>query len=115
MTVNKMSHENLTENKRMLYALTRGENRLVKDLSDSENVTPVCWVEFHDTNARGEEHDVLAVMTEEVGVVSTISETFKREFYDMWYLMDGETFQFHTVHGTTKAGREYVTCTMVIE
>ena len=114
MNINKMYPENLIENKKMLYALTRGQNLLAKDMDDREPMTPICWVEFHDVNSKDEEHDILAIMTEEQGVVSTVSATFKRDFYDMFDLMDGEAFQFHTVHGVTKAGREFVTCTMCV-
>lgn len=116
MTITKHYPENLT--KKDLYRLTRGQSAMAKDLDPRQELTPICWAIYEEEKPEpktGElkTHEILAIQTEEMGVVSTVSDTFKRDFFELWDMMDGEHFSIHTVPGTTKAGREFVTCTLM--
>lgn len=114
MTINKIHPENMS--KKTLYALTRGQSIQAKNMDDRTSIKPVAFVEYTDTNAKGEENTILAIRDGNSGeVISTISKTFQRDFYDALAFMDGDDFEIHTVHGTTKAGRDFVTCTVVCD
>lgn len=108
--------ENLT--KKDLYRLTRAESTMAKDLDTRQELTPQSWavyVEAKPDPKTGDlkEVEILAISTAEMGTISTVSDTFKRDFFDLFEMMAGEPFTFHTVKGTTKAGREFVTCTLM--
>lgn len=115
MTIVKTMPENLTENKKMLYVLTKGQSTMAKTIDERQRLTPVACCEFIDTDKDGKENNVLSILTEECGVVSTISNTFRREFYDMVDMFAGEKFSFHVIHGSTKSGREFTSCTLYID
>lgn len=115
ITITNSYPENLS--KKDLYRLTRAASTMAKDLDDREELTPVSFCQYTEEKPdpkTGELKavEILAINTEERGVVSTVSDTFMRDFYDLWNMMDGEKFTFHTVHGMSKAGREFVTCTL---
>ena len=46
-------------------------------------------------------------------VCATNSETFKRDFMNIADLMDGEDYAIEIISGQSKAGREFITCTLV--
>lgn len=115
MTIVKTMPENLTENKKMLYVLTKGQSTMAKTIDERQRLTPVAFCEFIDTDKDGKENNVLSILTEECGVVSTISNTFRREFYDMADMFAGEEFSFRVIHGKTKAGRDFTSCTLYVE
>lgn len=114
MTINKIFPENMS--KKTLYALTRGQSIQAMNMDDRTSIKPVAFVEYTDVNAKGEENTILTILDGNSGeVISTISKTFQRDFYDVLTFMDGDEFEIHTIHGTTKAGRNYVTCTVVFD
>ena len=47
------------------------------------------------------------------GVCATNSDTFKRDFMNIAALMDGEDYTIEVISGQSKAGREFITCTLV--
>lgn len=115
MNIVKTMPENLTANKKVVYVLTKGPSTMAKTIDERQKLTPIAWCEFIDTDKDGKENNVLSILTEECGVVSSISETFRREFYYMAEMFAGEKFSFRVVHGSTKAGREFTSCTLYIE
>ena len=75
-------------------------------------LSPVCWVEYTDTNTDGRLVDVLAIQDEDGIVYSTVSEVFKRHFWAIVDLMDGEPFAIRVLSGESKNGRKFVSCTL---
>lgn len=75
-------------------------------------LSPVAWVEYSDTNMDGKIVDVLALLDEDGVVYSTISEVFKRHFYQIVDLMAGEPFAIRVLSGESKNGRKFVSCTL---
>lgn len=107
-----------TLTKKDIYRLTRGESTMAKNIDTRQELTPTAWAVYEEgkpnpKTGEVEYQEILAIQTEEMGVISTVSETFKRDFFELWEMMDGETFTFHTVKGQSKAGREFVTCTLL--
>lgn len=102
--------------KKTLYSLTRGQSMSVKDVDDRTVITPAAFVVYEDTDKDGKMNEVLAIRDKESGeVFTTISPTFKRDFFDIVDFMGEDDYSIRTVHGTTKAGRDFVTCTMVCD
>ena len=115
MTTKNNYPETLT--KKDVYRLTRGESTMAKDIDTRQELTPTAWAVYEEgkpdpKTGEVKTQEILAIQTEELGVVSTVSDTFKRDFFELWEMMEGEPFTFHTVKGQTKAGREFVTCTL---
>lgn len=114
MNVIKMYPE--TMDKKTLYSLTRGQGMMVKDVDERTVITPVAYAVYEDTDKDGKTNEVLAIRDKESGeVFITISSTFMRDFFDIVEFMGEDDYSIRTVHGTTKAGREFVTCTMVCD
>ena len=68
---------------------------------------------YKDVNRDGKEVEVLSIMDNDGGVYATNSETFKRDFMNIADLMDGECYSIEIISGQSKAGREFITCTLV--
>lgn len=68
---------------------------------------------YKDVNRDGKEVEVLSIMDKDGGVCATNSETFKRDFMNIEELMDGEEYTIEIISGQSKAGREFITCTLV--
>lgn len=102
-----------TDDKRIIYKMTATKSLAVKDLEPYEVFTPVRYCLYNEVNRKGEENEILSILDESGTVIATISETFKRDFFSIADLMGGDEFSIKIIHGTTKAGRDFVTCEMV--
>ena len=98
--------------KKQLFAITHSKTaEQVKNLPDGEVIDPVNFVHYIDENDKGETNTVLAIVTSEGRVLTSISATLQRDFLEMVdnFKLD---FQCKKISGTTKAGREFVTVEM---
>lgn len=72
------------------------------------------WVLYEDVNKKtGEAHEVLSIITPEGETFATNSPTFKADFSDMLQLFHDMGEEVHAItvtSGTSKAGREFITC-----
>ena len=66
------------------------------------------WMLYQQDDQRGQLREVLCMLTEE-GNVSTVSETFKKAFFDIQEHF-GLPFEIIITSGVSKAGRTYVSC-----
>lgn len=103
---------------RTKYKLTKAKTISIKDCNGL-TVRPTAYLEYFDTNNKGETQEVLAFMVkdEEQGY-STISKTFKRDFYEIEEIMasDGQKlgdYEIKIIEGESKAGRKFYTCELV--
>lgn len=106
------SSENLTA--KDIYNLTKNpRSQKMRSVVDSR-IEVDKWALYEDVDKKTEElHEVLAIATPEGEIFATNSPTFKDDFLDMMSLFAemGETVHAITViTGTSKAGREFVTC-----
>lgn len=106
----KMSNFEHENEKVEAYKLTRGKTISAVDMV-GETFSVDRWMLYDDVNGKGEDVEVLAIKCSDGRCISTISKTFKDEFF---YLSDiGLTGEPLTViTGTSKAGREYVSVTL---
>lgn len=97
--------------KKQLYAITHSKTaEQVKNLPDGEVIDPVNFVQYVDEN-KGETNTVLAIVTSDGRLLTSISATLQRDFLEM---VDnfGLDFQCRKFSGQTKAGRDFVTVEM---
>lgn len=105
------SNKELT--KRESYKLTL--DPAIKKMKDfiGVQIEVAAYCLYKDVNRDGKEVEVLSIMDKDGGVCATNSETFKRNFMNIVELMDGEEFAIEIISGESKAGREFITCTLV--
>lgn len=96
---------------RTAYKLANNSSYSMKDI-DGSIIKPEAWILYEDVNSRGEDVEVLSILAAGE-VYSTISETFKREFLKMVDYFGGDVGEINVFTGSTKAGRSYVTCSIV--
>lgn len=114
MNIIKMQPQ--TMDKKTLYSLTHGQSMSVKNVDERTVITPAAYAVYEDTDKDGKTNEVLAIRDKESGeVFTTISPTFKRDFFEIVELMGEDDYSIRVIHGTTKAGRDFVTCTMVCD
>lgn len=99
------------------YAMTKSPEAIsIKDVSDQTKITVSAFLTFTDVDSKGDEHEMLSILTPENIAYVTQSETFKREFFDIADMMsDGgeESYTIKKLSGISKSGRPFVTCTLV--
>ena len=97
------------------YFMTQGKETIsIKDMGDGETIDPVGYVEFIDIKDDGTENEVFSIIDATNTVYATVSKTFANSFKSISDIMDGEKFTVKKISGTTKNGREYVDCELVI-
>ena len=97
--------------RRTAYKLANNPGYSMKDI-DGSIIKPEAWILYEDVNLRGETVEVLAILAKGE-VYSTISETFKREFMKIVDYFGGDVGEINVFTGASKAGRSYVTCSVV--
>ena len=101
--------------KEQTYLLTKSPSVLpVKDIEDGSELTVVAFLTYEDVNSKGETSNILSIMGENNEVWACQSETFKRSFNDLVEIMGVDGFTIKKLSGTTKAGRPYVNCDLVV-
>lgn len=115
MEIKKAYPANIENDKKLVYKLCMGRTMNAKDMMGTV-VKPSAWVLYDKEDLNGNTVEVLAIVDANSGeAFSTISPTFKRDFSTIADLMDGEDYEISIVGGKSKAGREFVTCTMVCD
>ena len=115
MKITKSYPENLTL--KQAYNLTCSpENRNMKTL-EGATFNVEAYALYEDANAKGEEQEILAVLTSEGDTFSTISDTFKRDFAAIVEMVDQygadlTTVDIDVIGGESKNGRHYIGCKM---
>ena len=111
MTITKISKE---LNKKELYKMTMDAG--IKKMKDFVGVSidVYAYCVYTDFNSKdNKEVEVLSVMDTDGVVYATNSVTFKKDFMNIATLMEGEDFSVGVASGTSKAGREFITCTLL--
>ena len=94
------------------YKLMKGETiSLQKSVGIVIDVD--AFVLFSDTNQKGDEVEILAILAQDGNVYTTISETFKQRFFEIvdHFGMDDLPAVVVT-EGQSNAGRRYIACTI---
>ena len=97
------------------YLLTMNNQTQKMESAKGEKIAINSWALYKDINKDGEEKEILSILSADGKVFATISETFKRDFFNMLELFNqnGEELdEILVTGGTSKAGRQFVTCTL---
>lgn len=82
--------------------------------TDSEGViiNSDAWVLYQTKDPTGKDIEVLSILEEEAGVYCTISETFKRHFFEIVDCFGEDMPPIKVIYGTSRNGRKFVSCTL---
>lgn len=100
-----------------IYYLTMNPQTRKMSLFKDSTIRPVRHCLFEDVDAKtGEVKEILTIMDESGAVYGTNSKTFQDDFFKMVELFEsmGATVnEIAVISGTSKSGREYITCQFV--
>lgn len=98
------------------YALCLSGNAAKMETLKGQTIGLHAWALYQDEDKKtGELKQILSIMDEEGDVYATISETFINDFFRMqdFFQSEGETVTaIKVTGGTSKAGRNFVSCTI---
>ena len=101
--------ENLNEDKRTLYKLSKARGINVKDCEADAEFPVDAFLLYEGENSKGDLQTVLAIVSGEEKI-QTISKTFIAAFLEIAELMGADPYSIKIIKSTTKAGREFVSC-----
>ena len=111
--ITKLSNPTEDVDKRTKYLMTKNPAMTsIKDVADDTqlDITHVC--EFTDVNKDGVPVDITTFMDKNGNVYATQSSTFKEYLGDILSIFEGEDVSIVKKSGKTKAGRDFVYCTL---
>ena len=95
------------------YLMTTAPDiKSLKNIEDGESIPVDGYLIFTDIKDNGDTHEVVSIITPDKKVYSGQSATFRQSLKDIDSVMDGEKFSIIKISGKTKAGREYINCTL---
>lgn len=87
----------------------------LKDLEDGTSIKVDGVMIFEDVkDSTGEVVEIVSIITPEKEVYCGQSTTFKRSLKVIQKIMNGKPFSIIKISGKTKAGRDYINCTLDI-
>ena len=97
-----------------VYRLTKSAGEMAQNAPDGMSFSVKNWLLYNDPKEGKDgtkKDNIILSFVDNAGVkYSTVSATFQREFNDIVELMDSTPFAILIKHGTTKAGKPFVTC-----
>lgn len=94
-----------------IYKMTKSPSMLtVNNIEDGTELEVAGYIIFGDTNSNNEEVEILSIMGTDGTVWCTQSDTFRKNFMDIYSIFDGDLFTIVKLSGATKAGRPFVNC-----
>lgn len=99
-----------------LYNLTKAPNRSKLVDLKGQTIELKSWALYEEANNKGEMVKILSLLTKEDKGYATNSATFIRDFesaVDMFKEFGDEFHQIQVVPGTSKNGREYISCLVI--
>lgn len=81
----------------------------IKTLEDGTEINVDYWAHFID-DSKEEVVEVLTIVDKYENVYSSISETFRKNFFQMVEIFDEDEFSIVKISGFTKDGQTFVNC-----
>lgn len=96
-----------------IYLMTSSSDvESLKNVSDETSIPIDGYILFKDKDQKGEETDILSLITPDKKVYACQSQTFRRSFLEIFKLMDGEAFSIIKKSGVSKGGRDFINCVL---
>ncbi len=102
-------------NVRERYAMTMSPAMQKMRNCVDQRLDVAAWCLYTDTDSDGKEQTILSILTPEGEVFATNSPTFQRDFENIVEIFadaDEDFDAINIISGTSKAGREFITCTL---
>lgn len=87
----------------------------LKDVEDGTKINVDGIMTFTDEKENGESAEIMSIITTDKEVYSCQSATFKRSINDISKIMNGKPFTVVKTSGKTKAGRNFINCTLDLD
>ena len=84
----------------------------LKNIEDGESISVDGYLIFTNIKDNGDTQEIVSIITPDKKVYSGQSATFRQSLKDIESIMDGEKFSIVKISGKTKAGRDYINCTL---
>lgn len=84
----------------------------LKNIDDGASIQIDGYLIFDDVKDDGEIQEIVSIITPDKKVYSGQSATFRKSLKDIDNVMEGEKFSIIKISGKTKAGRDYINCTL---
>lgn len=84
----------------------------LKNITDGASIPIDGYLIFNDVKEDGEIQEIVSIITPDKKVYSGQSATFRKSLKDIENVMEGEKFSIIKISGKTKAGRDYINCTL---
>ena len=114
MKIIDTSNQELINDPVFVYRMTRGKTTVsVNKLDDDQldrDYSVSAWLIYTDVNSKGEDVEILSVLTESGLVLAAQSKTFKESFFDIVDIVEDRPFSIRVLSGTSKSGRRYMDC-----
>lgn len=108
MTIKKSFPETLTNKQK--YDLTMNPKTQKMTSAKGSTIEIAAWCYYEDVDKEGELRTILSVQTPEGELFATNSATFQDDWFRMVDLFGGTVSAVDIISGTSKAGREFITC-----
>ena len=111
--IEKLSNPEEEVDKRTKYLMTKNPAiTSIKEVADNTQLDITHFCDFTDVDKDGNTVVIESYMDTNGNVYATQSETFKECFSDIRDIFYGEDISIIKKSGKTKAGRDYVFCTL---
>lgn len=98
---------------RSVYKLTNSQNAQKMSAAAGSVLTPDKWVIFEDEDIKTGEIRKVLVIEAQGEIFATVSKTFLDNFEKAVNFFDGNVGQIEVISGTSKGGRDFITCGIV--
>ena len=100
-------------NKKEVYQMTKSPKIQKMSNNKGEVIDVAAYCFYTEEKNDGKSVDIVSIMDNDGAVYATNSPTFMSDFEDICDIMEGEDFSIEIISGTSKAGREFITCALV--
>ena len=84
----------------------------LKNIEDGKSIPIDGFLIFDDIKDSGEVQEIVSIITPDKKVYSGQSATFRKSLKEIDFVMDDEKYSIIKISGKTKAGRDYINCTL---
>lgn len=114
MKIIRSNIENIENEKKLIYVLTKGTSTSFKDLTDEQldQAYPVdAYLIYEDTNSNGNTSTLISIMSDHT-IIGGQSKPFIDSFLEIVDIMGNEPITIHVNKRTSKKGRSFYTATL---
>lgn len=116
----KIIEQSREHDKVEIYRMTKDAGiKTMASIEDGTEISVESYLLYEDVDSSGVPQTILSIMDKRNNeVFACVSDTFKKSFFDICDIYTGDedevtSFTIRKISGKTKAGRDYINCTLV--